>query len=238
MLSHTTVKPILSICIPTLNRGELLKVLLENLEGEASSYLDRIEIVVADNASSDNTADIVKQTPLPIVYGRKNSTVGFARNVLFATAELASGEFVWVLGDDDLVLPGGVTRVLDSINKAPDVDYHYLNFGWIDFKLRARIVREENGHPPASLLNRLQFNDAHWKYLQRLEDLVFLPSDNPSATFSGVFCFVTRRQFFIDAVDVLQPSDSLDGSSTVIADCFPLYPEWRASLLPTLESLA
>ena len=221
MLSHTTVKPILSICIPTLNRGELLKVLLENLEGEASSYLDRIEIVVADNASSDNTADIVKQTPLPIVYGRKNSTVGFARNVLFATAELASGEFVWVLGDDDLVLPGGVTRVLDSINKAPDVDYHYLNFGWIDFKLRDRIVREEHGHPPASLLNRLQFNEAHWKYLQRLEDLVFLPSDNPSAAFSGVFCFVTRRQFFIDAVDVLQPSDSLDGSSTVIADCFP-----------------
>lgn len=216
-----TVKPILSICIPTLNRSALLEIILENLLREASAYLDRIEIVVADNASADATADVIRQSPLPITYGRQESTVGFARNVLFATAGLASGEFVWVIGDDDLVLPGSIARVLKSIHDAPDVDYHYLNFGWIDCNLRARIVREENGHPPASLLSRLQFKETSWKRLQRLEDLVFLPADNPSAAFSGIFCFVTRRQYYIDAVDVLQPSNSLDGSSTVIADCFP-----------------
>lgn len=188
---------------------------------EASDYLDKIEIVVADNASADTTAEVVRQSPLPIIYGRQENTVGFARNVLFATAGLASGEFIWVIGDDDLVLPGGVARVLDSISKVPDIDYHYLNFGWIDCKLRARIIREEKGQPPASLLNRLQCRDTSWKRLQRLEDLVFLPADNPSATFSGVFCFVTRRQFFVEAIHTLQPSDSLDGSSTVIADCFP-----------------
>jgi len=215
------MKPILSICIPTFNRSALLEVILENLEQEASAYLDRIEIVVANNASNDTTEDIVRKSVLPIVYGKQKSTVGFARNVLFATTELASGEFIWVIGDDDLILPGGITRILNSINDAPTVDYHYLNFGWIDHKLRTHIVREENGHPPASLLNKLQFNETNRQYLQRLEDLVFLPSDNPSAAFSGVFCFVTRRQFFIDAVDTLQPSNSLDGSSTVIADCFP-----------------
>lgn len=215
------MKPLLSICIPTLNRSALLEVFLENLVCEASPYLDRIEIVVADNASTDATADIVWQSPLQIVYGRQANTVGFARNVLFSTAVLASGEFVWVIGDDDLVLPGGISRILKSISDAPDVDYHYLNFGWIDFKLRARIVREESGNPPESLMKRLQCRDTGWKRLQRLEDLVFLPADNPSALFSGVFCFVTRRQYFVDAVATLLPSDSLDGSSTVIADCFP-----------------
>jgi glycosyltransferase involved in cell wall biosynthesis len=215
------MNPILSICIPTLNRSALLEILLENLVREASPYLDKIEIVVADNASIDTTADVVRQSSLPIIYGRQEETVGFARNVLFATAGLASGEFVWVIGDDDLVLPGGVTHVLNSINKAPDIDYHYLNFGWVDYKLRARIIREQNGLPPASLLSRLQYKDTDWKRLLRLEDLIFLPSDNPSATFSGIFCFVARRQFFVDAIDTLQPSDSLDGSSTLIADCFP-----------------
>ena len=215
------MKPLLSICIPTLNRGALLKIILENLERELTGHFDQIEIVVADNASTDNTAEIVQKSSLPIVYGRQESTVGFARNVLFSTAGLASGEFAWVIGDDDLVLPGGITRVLNSIHDAPDVNYHYLNFGWIDFNLRDRILKEHNGHPPATLLNRLQCKETGWKRLRRLEDLVFLPANNPSAIFSGIFCFVTRRQYYVDAVGVLQPSNSLDGSSTVIADCFP-----------------
>ncbi|MFA5171891.1 MAG: glycosyltransferase family 2 protein [Sulfuriferula sp.] len=215
------MKPILSICIPTLNRGALLEVMLDNLARVAPAYLDKIEIVIADNASTDDTPEIVRRSTLPITYGRQESTVGFARNVLFATANLASGEFVWVIGDDDLILPGGIERVLESIGKAPDVDYHYLNFGWIDCQFRTQVVRELDGQPPASSFNRLQCKDTSWQRLPRLEDLVFLPADNPSAIFSGVFCFVTRRQFFIDAVDTLHPSDSLDGSSTIIADCFP-----------------
>jgi len=215
------MKPILSICIPTLNRSALLEVLLKNLENEATAHLDRIEIVVANNASIDTTEATVMRSPLPITYGKQTSTVGFARNVLFATAGLASGDFVWVVGDDDLILAGGITRVLESIQNAPDVDYHYLNFGWIDHQLRAQIIHETHGQPPPSLLNRLQFIDTQWRKLYRLEDLIFLPSDNVSAAFSGIFCFVTRRHFFVDAVKTLKPSDSLDGSSTVIADCFP-----------------
>ena len=52
MPNYASAKPILSICIPTLNRDSLLEVILANLEREAPAYLDRIEIVVADNASS------------------------------------------------------------------------------------------------------------------------------------------------------------------------------------------
>ena len=215
------MKPLLSICIPTLNRSELLRVLLKNLEREAGAFLGRVEIVVADNASADDTSEVVRQSPLPIVYGRQETTSGFTRNILFSTATLASGEFVWVIGDDDLVLPGGIRRVLESIHDVPSVNYHYLNFGWVDFWMRERIIVEGNGQPHVAVLNRLQCKDTTWRCLQRLEDLVFLPSENPSALFSGIFCFVTRRQYYVDAEEVLQPSNSLDGSSTLIADCFP-----------------
>jgi len=217
----STHDPLLSICIPTLNRGELLKVLLENLEQEISAYLDKIEIVVADNASSDHTADVVKGSPLPIKYGRQENTVGFARNVLFATTQLASGKFVWVIGDDDLILPNGISRVIDSLLEFPELNYHYLNFGWIDIEQRKNIVRENQGQVDASYLKRLQCDQKQSLQLDKIEDLATLPSNNISALFSGIFCFVTLRTYFIEGQSLLNPSNSLDGSSTLIADCFP-----------------
>lgn len=217
----STHVPLLSICIPTLNRGELLKVLLENLEQQAFPYLDKIEIVVADNASSDITADVVGQSSLPIIYGRQESTVGFARNVLFATTQLASGKFVWVIGDDDLILPNGLSRVIDSLLKFPELNYHYLNFGWIDVEQRKNIVQKNQGKPDDSYLQRLQCNEKQSLRLDKIEDLATLPSDNISALFSGIFCFVTLRSYFVEGQSLLNPSDSLDGSSTLIADCFP-----------------
>jgi len=212
---------ILSICIPTLNRSNLLEVFLENLQRQAKDHLHLIEIVVANNDSNDSTETVVKNSPLSIVYGKQPSTVGFTKNVLFATTELASAEYVWVVGDDDLILPGAIERILQSITAAPDVDYHYLNFGWIDFQQRTHVVRQQGGQPDDGYFKRLQCDATDWKLLARLEDLISLPSDNISAVFSGIFCFVTKRQFFIDAIDTLKPSDSLDGSSTEIGDCFP-----------------
>lgn len=213
--------PLLSICIPTLNRASLLATLLENMEKECGAFLNNIEIVVSDNASVDDTKTVVEGSSFPITYGRQNTTVGFAKNLLNAAATLATGEYIWVIGDDDMILPGGVSRVLASIAAAPDVDYHYVNFGWIDAKLRNRLIEQENPTFPGFVLDNNQCDLQEWRRLARLEDLAFLPGKNPSALFSGVFCYVTRRQFFIDAQKWLTPSDSLDGSSTRIDDCFP-----------------
>jgi hypothetical protein len=41
---------------------------------------------------------------------------------------LATGEFVWMLGDDDLVAPGAVARVLALLEEQPHLDAIYLNF--------------------------------------------------------------------------------------------------------------
>ncbi len=213
--------PLLSICIPTFNRADRLELLLENLARECSPFLDRIEIVVSDNASPDHTETVVRNSTLPIIYGRNARNIGFGGNLLNVTAALASGEYVWVIGDDDLILPGGVQRIIESLTAAPDVDYHYVNFGWIGPQLRDRILHQEQPAIPEILLNNLQCDVRQWLRLSKLEDLVFLPGRNPSALFSVIFSFVTRRQFFVDAVDWIKPSDSLDGSSTHIDDHFP-----------------
>lgn len=213
--------PRLSICIPTWNRATLLELLLQQLAREAQGLGNAVEIVVSDNASDDATAEVVACTPVPVVYGRQKRTVGFATNLLHATTVLASGEFVWSIGDDDLPLPGSVRRILDSLATAPDVDYHYVNFGWIDVESRNTTLRDNAGVPPPASLDRLQCDTREWRRLNRLEDLVFLPGYNPSALFAGIFCYVVRRRIYIDQAQTIRPSDSLDGASTRLDDAFP-----------------
>lgn len=212
---------ILSICIPTWNRCDLLALLLLNISKEIYGLDNIVEVVVSDNASTDQTKKIVSEAPIKVVYDCQKETVGFAKNLLHATTTLATGEFIWVIGDDDLLLPGSIKRVLKSIATARDVDYHYANFGWIDTKLRENIIVKLGGVPPAPTLKNLQCDDLEWRLLSRIEDLAFIPGKNPSSLFSGIFCFIVRRSIFIQNKDTIKPSDSLDGTSTELSDAFP-----------------
>lgn len=215
------MRPLLSICIPTFNRADLLKALLDNLKVECASVLSCIEVVVSDNASTDHTQEVVGRCELPIVYGRNTENIGFSGNLLNVTCHLASGDYIWVLGDDDVVLPGGVLRIIESIRSASDVDYHYVNFGWIGSQLRKRIAQIESPSMADFSIENLQCDLLEWRRLPRLEELVFLPSKNPSVLFSCIFSFVAKRQFYVDAQQWLKPTKSLDGSSVHIDDCFP-----------------
>lgn len=215
-------RPLLSICIPTWNRAPLLAGLLGNIRKEIQGLEDLVEIVVADNASSDDTAKVVEECGLPVSYGKQKITVGMASNMFFAACDLAHGEFIWLVGDDDFIVPGGIRRVIESMQRAPDVGYHYINFGWVDVRLREKILRELDGQPTEAMLGSLQFVPTDWQRLEKGEDLAYLPAHNASSLFAGIFCCAARRSFYLEARSRLKPSDSyLDGSSNLLDDSFP-----------------
>ena len=54
------MKPLLSICIPTYNRSGLLKRTIESIIKQDEFIDEKVEIVVSDNASTDDTEDICK----------------------------------------------------------------------------------------------------------------------------------------------------------------------------------
>lgn len=64
-----------SVIIPTYNRGSLLVDLLQSLEKQTFPA-DRFEVIVVDNGSADNTAELVSEfmrdTSLDISFHRKN----------------------------------------------------------------------------------------------------------------------------------------------------------------------
>jgi glycosyltransferase involved in cell wall biosynthesis len=121
--------PKLSICIPTYNRAPLLKSALLSLAPQVAQFTDKVELIVSDNCSRDDTPAVVAeaQTSCPIRYHRNAENIGAARNGVLLITQLAQGEFAWFLGDDDIVRPDGVARVLAVLEAHPEIDYVFVN---------------------------------------------------------------------------------------------------------------
>jgi hypothetical protein len=197
----------------------MLGITLENVLAQVAGHPE-VEVVVSDNASTDHTQEVLARHP-GLVVDRLEHTVGVTRNIGHAVCDLARGDFIWILGDDDLVIAGGLERVLTFLREHPAIGYVYLNFGWIDARARQRVVRERGSVPELDANSKWQLQDFSTRVLARMEDLVFLPNQNPSVLFSLLMCYVTRREVYLHRWGALEPSDSLDGSSTRIDDCFP-----------------
>ena len=118
-----STRPRLSLCIPTWNRARFLKDALESGLSEAASQPPgTVEVLVCDNASSDETQALITsfQAVHPELQAfRNDEQIGFDRNYLRCVEE-ARGEFVWVMGDDDAWLPGSVAHVLYELDAGAD----------------------------------------------------------------------------------------------------------------------
>jgi glycosyltransferase involved in cell wall biosynthesis len=115
-------KPTLSILIPTHNRAHTLPRLLASIEAQIRPD---VEIIIADNASDDDTAACVKAFIAKHVshssqwrYLRSSRNLGFDTNLLRCVS-CAEGGVGWFVGSDDWLYHGALARVLDSISKAP-----------------------------------------------------------------------------------------------------------------------
>lgn len=53
-------RPLLSLCIPTYNRGEILRETLDTIV-LSPDFDDRVEVVICDNCSTDNTREISQE---------------------------------------------------------------------------------------------------------------------------------------------------------------------------------
>lgn len=121
-------KVILSICIPTYNRDKYLDNCLFSILCSNFSNNESFEICISDNNSNDSTNSIVKKyiNQLPIVYSKNEHNIGMASNFL-KVVSIARGEFIWMIGDDDLVVKNSITNLFTLFDKYNQVDFFYLN---------------------------------------------------------------------------------------------------------------
>ena len=149
-------RPKLSVCISTYNRAEWLDSSLGNWATQYPTPHQNVELLVCDNASTDNTSDVVKpyQDRPDFSYYRNEVNVGLLGN-LREIAHLAQGDYIWILGDDDLLLPGAIERVLNTIKNHPQTALVYLNYAYTrendarNIKDMAKFFREATPIVPA-----------------------------------------------------------------------------------------
>lgn len=117
----------LSILLPTYNRQDCIEKQLLFLEEEKVFDDERIEVIVSNNGSTDNTYAVLenfKEKPnVRIVNGKEN--IGLIGN-LRKLVDMSSGEYIWFIGDDDCLFSGIVARVMDILFQY-DVGHIYLN---------------------------------------------------------------------------------------------------------------
>lgn len=110
----------LSICIPTYNRGAFIVATLESIIAQAS---EDVEIVVSDNASTDNTPDVIKDFKVKfprLIYIREDVNRGADANYMNVVAH-ASGEYCWLFGSDDVMREGVLRDILEALKDTPAV---------------------------------------------------------------------------------------------------------------------
>ena len=120
----------LTIVIPTFNRAEKLRRCLSYLLPQVSSYKKDVHVYISDNASSDHTKSVVREYsdkyPDIISYYRQQQNIGPSPNYNHAVLN-ANSEYVYLLSDDDFIVPYFVFMVLDYIKQYPDICHFCFN---------------------------------------------------------------------------------------------------------------
>ncbi len=125
--------PRLTFAIPTWNRAQDLERCVHSIAPQAAQHSGRVEILIADNASTDATSEVIRdlQARYPFVRQVRNPTnIGPDHNYL-VLFEHAGGDYVWLFGDDDYLADGALQTVLREIDEqAPDLlltNYRFCN---------------------------------------------------------------------------------------------------------------
>ena len=157
----TGAQPALSICIPAYNRPVLVRRALESVIGGIDADA-AFEVVVADDSTDPSVhsaiRDVTRDWTGRFRYAPNTPRLGLAAN-FNRCVELAQGRYVLLLHDDDYLLPGAVSTILDVIERSTETD-RVLLFGVQVVDESGRVIRRqaaavERYLRPAEALRRL-----------------------------------------------------------------------------------
>lgn len=168
-------QPLLSICIPTYNRAKYLEGALINIVTDPV-FDDRVEIVISDNASTDNTQQIGEK------YSKKYFNVKYFKNStnirdenFFLALQRSSGKYTRLFNDTLRFRSVGLEKMLNII-KSSSEKYPLFFYQEIPFLTHNKVTI----HNSCELISNVSFyvtwiaNFGNWrKYI----DMISMPKE-------------------------------------------------------------
>ena len=158
-------QPLLSICIPTYNRAEYLEGAINNIVSD-DAFCDKVEIVISDNASTDNTKQVGEK------FANKYSNVHYYRNIenikdqnFILALQRAKGKYVRLFNDTLRLKNGILGQFLHIISVSSEDEplFFYQNISFLN-KNQRKIL-----HDSSDFINETSFfvtwiaNFGNWK---------------------------------------------------------------------------
>lgn len=134
------MESLVSIILPTYNRGELLKSTINSI---ILQTYKNWELIVVDDASSDNTEEIVKEfndNRIQYTRNEKNSGSNYSRN---RGASLATGEFLAFVDSDNEWIPEKLEKQLYQFEKKHELELVFCKVLVKDGELERIVPNEE-----------------------------------------------------------------------------------------------
>lgn len=143
---------LLTIAIPTYNRGEILKKSIIRLLNEIKGFENKINILISDNCSNDETKNIVKKiidNGNSLDYNCNAKNLGMDGNFIYCFKN-AKSKYVWLLGDDDLIKKKSLKKIVKLLeNYNPGLlhlnkqnDKKILNSNFKIFKNKTEFINQ------------------------------------------------------------------------------------------------
>ena len=112
---------LLTIAIPTFNRVDKLKRLINNILNQSFSFSEEIELMISNNYSSDETTQfletlIINHRNLKVKTYNQETNLGFDGNISFLYQN-SNAKYIWFFADDDLLLPDAINTIVNTLKK-------------------------------------------------------------------------------------------------------------------------
>ncbi|MCZ7590773.1 MAG: glycosyltransferase family 2 protein [Kiritimatiellae bacterium] len=137
-------QPLVSVCIGVYNREQYIRECLDSVM--AQTYRN-IEVVVADNASTDETLAIVRSYPSVRVIERKSNS-GMCSTTRNLAAQAAQGDYIAFLDSDDAWHPTKLARQVEFMERHSDIALCHSYVRLMDEHSSVYGIRHEGRLPP------------------------------------------------------------------------------------------
>lgn len=118
-----------SICIPTYNGGLWIK---ETLRSILNQKFDNLEIIIVDDASTDNTLEVIKEIKdKRIKIFRNEKNLGYSLN-LEECRKHAVGNIIFLMGQDDILGEDALLATYNAFNLSDNIGAVTRPYFWFE----------------------------------------------------------------------------------------------------------